>query len=244
MNLDQQYWDRSYDNFRFYEEEDTLTEWLCHYYFKDKELSGKTILEIGCFPGRYLIHFGKRGMKLNGLDLTPHLIRLPDWLAERNVKYGEFYQTDVLNFDSKNKFDVVCSFGFIEHFTNFQEIIEKHIELNSINGTIIITTPNFRGFQFLLHRLFDGANLQRHNTKAMNPDKWAALLEKAGYEIIYKGYFGKYAFWYDSELSERMTHYREKYMKHIHWRLLRWVNFDSWLLSPYCGIIAAKPQQL
>ena len=244
IEIDQQYWDQTYENFRFYEEQDALTHWLTFNYLTKNNLKNKSVLEIGCFPGRYLIHFGKHGMELNGLDLTPHLDKLPIWLKKCNVKYGEFYQTDVFNFKPLRKYDLVCSFGFIEHFTNYKEVIRKHIELNSVNGTVIIATPNFKGFQYLLHRLFDGTNLKRHNVKAMNPDIWTAILEEAGYEIVHKGYFGKYAFWFDSELSERMTDYRQSYMKHWHWRLSRWITFDSWLFSPYCGVIATRSRNL
>jgi L-malate glycosyltransferase len=240
LSIDQHYWDESYKNFAFYEENDPLTTWLNQNYLDRVNLENKSVFEIGCFPGRYLIHFGRKGMELNGLDLTPHLSQLPGWLDQQKVPYHAFYREDILQFKSDRKYDLVCSFGFIEHFINYREVIEKHIELNSNRGTIIITTPNFRGLQYYLHRLFDNTNLKRHNTNAMVPDVWAKILRNAGYKIICQEYFGHYNFWFDSDLSSRLLRFREKYMETLHRTLLDTVDYDNKLLSPYCGIIASR----
>jgi 2-polyprenyl-3-methyl-5-hydroxy-6-metoxy-1,4-benzoquinol methylase len=243
ININQEYWDASYQNFDFYEEADSLTQWIHQHYLDTDapELKGKSVFEIGCFPGRYLIHFGKKGMVVNGLDQTPHLQKLPEWLSTKGVRCGNFYQESIFRFERPTRYDLVCSFGFIEHFDNYKEVIEKHIELNADHGSIIITTPNFRGgFQFLMHRLFDKPNLGRHNTKAMNPETWASVLEDAGYRIVHKGYFGRYDLWFDSDVPTPLHYVRKRYMRYMHPWLAKCIRFDSPFFSPYCGVVATK----
>lgn len=240
LSIEQAYWDESYKEFTFYAEKDALTEWLDRNYFDNRTVENKTVFEIGCFPGRYLIHFGKKGMEVNGLDRTPYLNELPKWLIENGVRTNQFYEQNILQFKPETTYDLVCSFGFIEHFVNYPEVIEKHIKINSNSGTIIITTPNFRSFQYYLHLLFDETNLKRHNIEAMLPDIWACILKKAGYRIECQGYFGKYDFWFDSDLSKSRLRLREKYMKTIHRSLRDTVDFESSFFSPYCGIIATR----
>lgn len=240
ISIEQSYWDDSYKEFAFYAAKDALTEWLDQNYFNKTKVENKTVFEIGCFPGRYLIHFGQKGMEVNGLDRTPYLNQLPQWLTKNHVRSNQFYEQDIFHFIPEKTYDLVCSFGFIEHFSNYREVIEKHIELNSHKGTIIITTPNFRGFHYYLHMLFDDTNLKRHNTEAMVPNVWATVLKKAGYAIECQGYFGKYDFWFDSDLSKSRMRLREKYMKTIHRSLRDTVDFESSFFSPYCGVIASR----
>jgi len=60
-----------------------------------------------------------------------------------------------LGFNNPHKFDIVASFGFIEHFTNWVEILESHISLLNNNGYLIVEVPNFIGpFQHWLHAKF------------------------------------------------------------------------------------------
>lgn len=150
-----------------------------------------TCFEVGCYPGNFLIYLGKRfGYVVSGIDTTPYVTsRLPEHIVHNGVKIGEFYQQDFLTFESDKVYDVVCSFGFLEHFHNTEEVIEKHIRLVKPGGTLVLSCPNFRGLNYILYRLLDPATLRPHVIAAMNLRRWRRALERNGMAIQYQGYY-------------------------------------------------------
>src|SRR5258705_7614303 len=89
-----------------------------------------TCLEIGSYPGPHLATFGDLGYTLNGVDFNPDNDKgLPAWLSREGYKVGQFRSADIFQFSTDERYDVVCSFGFIEHILNFDEVIRKHIDL-------------------------------------------------------------------------------------------------------------------
>jgi SAM-dependent methyltransferase len=236
--VEQAYWNESYKNFNFYIPEDVVTKFLDKY-TTDKKTN---VFEIGCFPGRYLAHLGKNGWTVNGMDLTPETENtLVKWMHSEKINTGFIKQGDVLQYiaTTDHKYDFVCSFGFIEHFENFKDIIQLHTRITGDNGLLIITTPNFRGWvQRFLHKKLDKENLNRHYLPSMQPDIWKSLLEENGFKVEFAGYFGGYDFWYDRQ----KRNFIQKVLTEI---IRRTVPLFSWLpnsksYSSYCGIVAKK----
>jgi SAM-dependent methyltransferase len=162
-------------------------------------------------------------------------------LKNEGFKIGNFWVEDFFNFYPEESFDVVCSFGFIEHFYNFEDVIARHAALVKEGGCLMITTPNFRGaIQNFLHRHYDKGNLVLHNLKSMAPDKWAIVLENLGFEIIYKGHFGGFWFWTGNEtlgpFKKRMLWIIQRLIPPL--RKALW--FESKSFSAYCGIVAKR----
>lgn len=201
-----------------------------------------SVIEIGSFPGPHLTTFGDLGYELNGIDFcSDNSVGLPLWLKSEGFKVGGFWVDDFFEFGCNRQFDVVCSFGFIEHFLNYEEMIAKHAALVKKGGHLLITTPNFSGsVQHFLHKHFDKDNLALHNVESMQPNKWAEQLKQAGFEILYKGYFGGFWFWRGSEdLSFIKTKILWVVQRLIP-RLRKIIKSDSPALSAYCGIAARK----
>lgn len=199
-------------------------------------------IEIGSYPGPHLTTFGDLGYTLNGIDFHPdNRIGLPAWLKSQNYLTGEFLSIDFFEFEANKKYDAVASFGFIEHFINYKEVIAKHASIVNDGGYLIITTPNFRGWlQYRLHNIFDKKNLALHNTKSMNPRIWKTLLEESGFEIIFHGYFGNFWFWHG---HEKLPEWKRK----ILWVIERAIPgirkvlwFQSSAFSAYAGIVVRK----
>jgi 2-polyprenyl-3-methyl-5-hydroxy-6-metoxy-1,4-benzoquinol methylase len=69
-------------------------------------------------------------------------------------------------------FDVVASFGLIEHFTEPAKILRRIKGFVESGGWIITVIPNFQGMYNLLWKLYDSANYQHHV-----PIRWQAFLE-------------------------------------------------------------------
>jgi len=201
----------------------------------------KTCLEIGCYPGHFIPIFGKLGYELNGIDIVSDVNKgLLQWLKKQGYKVGEFIEGDLLDYQFTKDYDVVCSFGFIEHFTKWDKIIKIHADLVNKDGILIITTPNFRGvIQRTLHYLLDYDNYKKHNIESMNPEQWGKILEKLGFEIIYKGYFAEFDFWVEEQkrnMFQILGLYIIKYLAPIIKLLPKNVSY----YAPYCGVVAKK----
>ncbi len=196
---DKKFWDDGYKNqLSFFPEniEYPITKKI-YEVFDNNFFINKSVFEIGCFPGRFLYHFGKLGFILNGIDQTLYLDSMVSWFKQNNFKLGEFIKDDLFNLKLENKYELVFSSGFIEHFKNFDEVINIHTKLVSKDGYIFITTLNFAGFiQKYLHIFLDSKeNFYAHNLKSMDYKKWKNILEKDNFEIIDGGYMGGFDFW-------------------------------------------------
>lgn len=154
-------------------------------------------LEIGCFPGRFLAAIGDLGYRLHGIDLAPRTeIELPRWLAAEGYRVGDFVRGDFFAHRFAQRFDVVSSFGFVEHFTNWQDVLGLHAELVAPGGYLVVEAPNMAGLiQRTLRHLFDPEDLARHHTPAMHTDFWAAVAHRLGFEVLFAGPISTFAFW-------------------------------------------------
>lgn len=141
-------------------------------------------LEIGCIPGSFLIALHKNFQyKIYGIDYSDQL-----WATEQNFKFNEIhsfklFKEDVLTFD-KHKFDIVCSFGFIEHFDDVSPYIDKMCQLVRENGYLIIGLPNFK----IVSRIVSSIR-KTHNTKIMDIDVFEKKVLKPNFRKIYLGYY-------------------------------------------------------
>ena len=201
-----------------------------------------SVIEIGSFPGPHLATFGDLGYELNGIDFcADNSTGLPQWLQREGFKTGNFWVSDFFEFTCDRQFDVVCSFGFIEHFLNYDEVIAKHAALVKKGGHLLITTPNFRGgVQYMLHKHFDKENLALHNVESMQPSIWAHQLKELGFEVIYQGYFGSFWFWRGDEKLSFIKRKMLWFIERIVPRIRKLIKADSELWSAYCGIVARK----
>jgi SAM-dependent methyltransferase len=241
----QEVWDKEYKGIKnnldnYVDENDKVSLWL------EKFLSGqsshkKKVFEIGCFPGSYLYHFGKHKYELNGIDITDEMDEsFNNWLQSKGFSVGEIYKQDVFSFEPTIKYDIVCSFGFIEHFSNFTELIEKHIDWTKPGGHIIITVPDFaNSVQNFLHRYSDKQLLNIHNLKAMNMRAWEKAFACKNVEVIFKGHFGGFTYWAG---NQKRNFIQKLFVKtgYVMSKLFSNVERSSNLYSPFMGIILKK----
>jgi len=137
-------------------------------------LTGKnyhSMIEIGGYPGHYAIFFTKYWhYQSTILDyvIKPKIIsRLAkiNGLTKNDIKV---IKSDFFTYKSRQKYDVVFSLGFIEHFDDTAEVIKRHWNLTNRGGTAIIGIPNFLGINGIYQLIFDPTNLNIHNLDAMN----------------------------------------------------------------------------
>lgn len=199
--------------------------------------------EVGCYPGTYLCVFGDLGYELNGIDLAPGTeSELVKWLQSQNYNIGEIANKDFNTVPDFIKFDIVASFGFIEHFKDYEREISKHLNLVAENGFIVLTTPNFRSkLNYFLHKLFNPHFLKHHNIEVMNPEKWKKIILNSGFKIIYSGYFGYFNFWVEkNENRNIVVNGLLKVFLFLLPLISRILPKNKLLSSPYCGLIAKR----
>ena len=238
--VDQQYWDSGYEKTRLEPstKDDPVRCWL----EKHIPLSQGTALELGCFPGRYLVVLAMLGYEVHGIDLTPRIqTELKDWLLANGCRAGEFIRADVTTHVFEKKYDVVCSFGLIEHFTNWKELLIAHARLVKSGGVLAVSTPNFRGFiQQSLHQFLDSKNLSMHNLDAMDRKQWADIIQPLGFEIISAGYFGGFDFWVGAEDRNLLQRGIIRLIREASPILGSLLPSRISAYSAYCGLIARR----
>lgn len=153
-------------------------------------------LEVGCVPGTFLAYICKNfGYFPEGIDFDEKTLEITSQtLKNSGLNNYNLYKEDFNKWQPEKKYDLVCSFGFVEHFDNAKEIIQRHIDLTKKGGKIIIEIPNFVGFNGFLHRLVDKPNLDQHNTNIMNLDFFERIAEENNLKINYLGYYGSWNF--------------------------------------------------
>lgn len=212
---------------------------------KNLDLSNiNSCIEIGCFPGRYLTIFGNNRIELNGLDFIQEVKFLKQKFQENGFVAGSFINADFTTYVPEKKYDCVASFGFVEHFVNWEVIFKNHFNYVSNNGYLIIEAPNFKGFfQRLPRFLFDYKNYKRHNVKAMDLEKWKKILVENKFEIINAEYFGGYQLWNENDSKNRYFLKIKFFTEKLLFKLKDTLcpnSIDNKSFSCYLGIIAKK----
>jgi len=130
--------------------------------------SPRTILEIGAFPGRYLAYLASRfNLHPTGLDFNPDKEKFSRSLLAMRVTEFEYICTDFLAHKAEQQFDLVISNGFIEHFTNYDEVLDKHAAYLKKGGAMLVMIPNKRFIRSFYGNLVDRKNQQAHNLRSM-----------------------------------------------------------------------------
>jgi len=152
---------------------------------------GGTCFEVGCYPGRFLAYLCKNfDYEANGIDSSPYVsTRLPAFLHNLGVRVGEIIHGDFLTYSPRRTYDVVCSFGFLEHFEDYRRVIELHARLVKPGGTLLLTCPNMRGLQWFRTLMFKPDDLRHHVLGSMNLPKWELSLRRAGMRPVFHGYY-------------------------------------------------------
>lgn len=133
---------------------------------------GQTAIEIGCAPGKHLAWCaGVLGAKVSGLDYSPvgfHTTQnlFADLGIAADIRMEDVFKTTFPD----GIFDVVYSFGVIEHFDDPAHIVRKHLEMTRPGGWAVIAVPNYGGFYGRIQRRIDPENLGIHNLNIMNAD--------------------------------------------------------------------------
>jgi 2-polyprenyl-3-methyl-5-hydroxy-6-metoxy-1,4-benzoquinol methylase len=131
---------------------------------------GFTYLEIGCAPGGMLAWAAATlKVEVSGLDYSQTGTKAAIALFRALGLKGDIRCEDAFNHTfSEGSFDVVTSFGVIEHFDDPRAIIRQHVLLVRAGGKALISVPNYGGVYGRLQKRFDPENLKLHNLDVMD----------------------------------------------------------------------------
>ncbi|MEL7369134.1 MAG: class I SAM-dependent methyltransferase [Myxococcota bacterium] len=173
-----------------------------HYYGPHMPRGGdKRVIEIGSAPGTHLVRLHQAfGLSPYGLEYSPNGAALNREMFERNgippaqVIEADFFSSPFLEAHEAT-FDAVVSRGFIEHFDDVADVVDRHVRLLKPGGTLAILIPNFGGW--LNQRLcsfFCPEQLPMHNLTIMQPDAFGALFDRPDLVQLELGLVGRFDF--------------------------------------------------
>jgi trans-aconitate methyltransferase len=208
------------------------------------ETKAKTAIELGGFPGYYAIYLKKyQLLDTTLLDYFIHQELVNELLAKNGMHQNDIkiIEADLFTYEPAEKYDMVLSFGLIEHFSDTKYIIEKHLPFLKPGGTLFITLPNFKGVNGWVQRKFDRENYDKHYIESMNPALLAGYCRQLGLKNVESYYHGKFSTWLENKSIQ--TIFTRAIVKGI-WiagkAITRLIPVESKWLSPYIVLKATK----
>lgn len=209
----------------------------------------KNYMEIGGAPGTILSYmYNVHKLDVSTVDFCNPKI-LSELLDRNNIKDYKIYNEDFSLFNTTlhvKQYDLVASWGFIEHFPLEEsfEFIQKHKEMVSDNGYLIVEIPNIRGFNWLLYRLMNNELLKIHNLKTMDISFLRTAIENdQKFKVLYGDYYLTSFFEYSStnEFFEKHKVIKKLFglLKRV-FSTLHINNIPNRLFSPYIVFIAQR----
>jgi 2-polyprenyl-6-hydroxyphenyl methylase/3-demethylubiquinone-9 3-methyltransferase len=184
------------------------------------------VLELGCGASRWMPYLAVRhGCRVTGLDYEPGAAEL----ARANLR-GAGVEGQVLcrdafasrgNEDLTDRFDLVYSWGLLEHFADVVSCLRAICRYLRPGGVMLTTVPNLQGVNWALQRLGDLSVLQTH--VIYDAARLRERHEEAGLQTLAWGYAGFYN-GFVSALSPRTPPWRRR----VHRALCRSSNLAAY----------------
>lgn len=140
---------------------------------------GDNYLEIGCAPCKMLAWVAvTRKAKVTGLDYAESGVEKCRAIFNALGMEANIHQADLFDHNLPlSSFDVVSSFGLVEHFTDACMVVKRHLDLVKPGGVAIMTIPNYGRFYGVIQKWCDAENLALHNLSIMKTDQFVKAAE-------------------------------------------------------------------
>lgn len=199
----QEYWNKTWDDYPLPTVWDVDSKRLRNYLERELFLwiagtlegLGKTgpdvrLVEVGCARSQALPVLAKRlGVSVAGIDYSPNGCEQTRVMMQREGVSGDVFCHDIFAVpDSlKGSFDVVISFGLIEHFSNTNEIVSALAGLLKPGGVIFTNIPNMRGTTGFVQMVLNRGIYDIH--VPLTPSEVRIAHEAAGLDVMECDYF-------------------------------------------------------
>lgn len=205
---------------------------------------GARLIEIGCGGSRWLPYFHHSfGYSVSGIDYTEGGVHLSNSILDKSGVNGQIIQGDLFEPPTSwiEKFDVVVSFGVVEHFENTSQVVSACNRYLRPGGKIITTVPTMRGLYGAAYRLLRPVVYYKHIPQSQ--ETLVQAHRNAGLDVIYSSYLlglpGMLSPPASSGFIARMAFAASR----LYWRLERsgFGILPNRFTSPYVLCIATKP---
>ncbi len=204
----------------------------------------KSAIEIGGFPGYQTLYLNlKYDVKSTLLDYIIHKEKIAELIEFNGIANDSInlIETDFFNYDPKEKYDLVFSIGFIEHFRDTKEQLELHAKYLNENGTLLIIVPNFLGINGWMNKNFDKENFDKHYLECMDKNHLESLTNEIGLNVKSSEYYGGFSIWLENYSSHSGLF---KFMFKTVWAVgkvfSKVFRMETKLMSPYTVLVATK----
>jgi len=161
-----------------------------------------TFFEVGCFPGHFLWYFSKYfGYDVAGIEYMP---QKGDAVRQQCLLEGvdaKIINDDFFRYKPLQRYDIVGSFGFIEHFENSAAVVRKHFEITRPGGLIVITAPNHASPLYKKLLRLSGEELYHAHNQMSLQDLIGCFKRNSALTIVGAGYCGHFGIGYTGTMS-------------------------------------------
>ena len=107
---------------------------------------GSTALEVGCGPGHMSLELARSGFHVTGLDVSRAALDVAEQLAGENPYLQGFgsvryIQADFQTWEAPARYDAICFFLTLHHFSDVEGILDKVKRLLAPGGRIVAIEP-------------------------------------------------------------------------------------------------------
>jgi 2-polyprenyl-3-methyl-5-hydroxy-6-metoxy-1,4-benzoquinol methylase len=153
----------------------------------------KTFLEIGCGSSGWLPYFARTyGFTVSGIDYSDIGCRLAEEnLRMQGIPFDEIICQDLFEWRSEKKYDVIFSYGVVEHFEQPERVIKICYDHLETGGLIVTLVPNLQGLMGFLGRWVVPEVYKMH--KVISRESLRASHCACGFTEIKSGYAGTFS---------------------------------------------------
>lgn len=163
--------------------------------FAERDTASMTLLEIGCGKSAWLPYFAKEfGFRVSGLDYSPVGCEMARAVLRANAVEAEIVCADCFTppESMRGKFDVVASFGVVEHFDDTAAVLRAMSVFLKSGGLLLTTIPNMVGAIGAIQKVVNRPVYDIH--QLIDPAMLTQAHAAVGLEVIECGYFASTSF--------------------------------------------------
>ena len=205
---------------------------------------GARLIEIGCGGSRWLPYFHRAfGYAVSGIDYTVAGVRLSQLILDKAGVNSRIVQSDLFEPppDWIEQFDVVVSFGLVEHFKNTSQVVSAGAHYLRPGGKMITLVPTMRGLYGAAYRILRPAIYRKHVPQSRTT--LARAHSDAGLSVTHSGYVLGLPGIVSAPATPGLLGRMAFAISRLYWRLERsGLGIPpNRLTSPYALCIATKP---
>lgn len=148
------------------------------------------LLEIGCGSSQWLPYFQKEmGFDVSGIDYSPEGCQKSEKILADNNATGKIYCEDFHSppFKLVQAFDIVVSFGVVEHFEKTAKCLQNFAFFLKPGGIMITIVPNLGGLPGFIQQRIDRVTFDKHIV--MSPSDFEKSAKDTYLQNINSDYF-------------------------------------------------------